>query len=126
MAGERKAIRDAVKQVLEGIYAGDVFSSRYVDGRDLSEYVNVYFNEGQVDTETLVFATSAELVVGFHTKDYVSDDQLDEQADTLYQAIGDADIAPNVLRGINPAGFEYGDEQESAFTSIYLQFTVYY
>lgn len=126
MAGERKAIRDAVKAIFQTVYSGPLYTSRTIDVRDDDEYVNVFFEAGATEYEGINSSTSGELVVSYNTKEQVTDDDLDLVADMLNQALADNDIAPNVIRGMLPAGFAYESEQESAFTGINLLYTVYY
>lgn len=126
MAGERKAIRDQFKLALAAGFSGDIYTKRFVDGRELREYVNVYFGEAAIEYDGLKTITQAELIIGYHTIDYVDDDALDVIADLLYLAVENADIAADVISGVLPSGFEYGEEQENEFTSIFLKFTVIY
>lgn len=127
MQGERKAIRDGIKAALDGVHVGvEVFTQRQVDARDLSEYINVFFDDGEIGQQGLDEQTAAEILVGYHTANYISDDDLDQKGDALYAAIEAADIAPDILRGMLPAGFSYGEESESPFTSLFLRFTVFY
>jgi len=126
MQGERKAIRDGFKNALSSAFNGDIFTKRHVDARDLNEYVTVYFNEGDATFDSLDLSTSAEVLVGYHVRDYVDDDQLDVVANDLYAALKNNPIAPDVLRGTLPSGFMYGDDTENEFTSIFLKFTVIY
>lgn len=127
MQGERKVLRDGIKAAIDGVHANvEIFTKRQVDARGLSEYINVYFDEGDISQLQLDQQTSAEILVGYHTANYISDDDLDEKGDALYAAIKAADIAPDVLRGMLPSGFSYGEESESAFTSLFLRFTVFY
>lgn len=125
MQGERKVIRSALKQALQNALTLNVFARRFIDARGLDQYINVYFDEGDIEFEGLDKSTTALVIVGYHTRDYVDDDQLDDIADTIYAAI---ENAPNLtgVRGLLPAGFKYGEEQEQEFTSIYQTFTVVY
>lgn len=138
MSGERKAIRDAVKLALESVYFGTIYTSRRVDTRDHNEFVRIYLQSGEMEYNGLDNPTSADLVVAFHKKPdadtsygpavdpQVTDDELDAVADLLFDEMGEADIAPNLIRGITPVGFEYGEEQEQEFESIALLFNVQY
>lgn len=126
MQGERKLIRDSFKAAIDGKFSADVYAKRFVDRREISEYVNIFFDEGDIDFEGLNLSTTALITVGYHTNQHVDDDELDEIGDTIFNAIGDSDIAPDVIRGVIPQGFSYGDEQEQEFTSLFLRFTVIY
>ena len=126
MAGERKSIRDSVKEILQTVYAGKIYTSRKIDVRDDLEYVNVFFESGDTEYEGLRSSTSCELVVSYNNSNQFTDDELDAVADMLNQALVDNDVAPGVIRGMLPAGFAYESDQESAFTGINLLYTVYY
>lgn len=126
MQGERKVIRDGFKAAIDSVFAGETFTKRKVDARNKSEYVNVFFEDGEITHDGLDGVTSAEIIVGYHTREYLGDDELDSAVNPLYQAISAADIASDVIRGILPTGFYYGDEQEGEFTSMFLQFRVVY
>ena len=126
MASERKTIRDSVKAILQTVYSGEIYTSRTIDVTEETEYVNVFFESGSTEYEGLLSTTSGELVISYNTKSQVTDDDLDEVADMLNQALADNDVAPGVIRGMLPAGFAYESEQESAFTGINLLYTVYY
>ncbi len=126
MAGERKAIRDSVKAILQTVYSGPIYTSRTIDVRDDAEYVNVFFESGSTEYEGLRSSTGGELVVSYNTSKQVTDDDLDVVADMLNQALAENDVAPGVIRGMLPAGFAYESEQESGFTGINLLYTVYY
>lgn len=138
MSGERQSIRNAIQQALEPVYSGPIFTSRRVDPRGLDEFVRIYLQGGEMQYDGLDNPTTADLAVAFHKKPeadasygpsvdpQVTDDELDAVADALFDQMAAADIAPDLIRGITPVGFEYGEEQEQEFESITLLFTVQY
>lgn len=138
MSGERQIIRNAIKQALEAVYSGPIYTTRRVDTRGLDEFVRIYLKIGEIDYEGLDNPTTASLVVVYHKKPeadnsfgpavdrQVTDEELDVVADALSDQLGESDIVPDLVRGIVPTGFEYGEEQEQEFESIALLFTIHY
>lgn len=126
MANERKQIRDEIKAVIESVYNGVVITSRVYDVRDETEYVSVYFESGETEWDGLNNFTTATIVVSYFFSELVSDDDLDVVADSINSALEIADIAPNLMRGFLPDGFEYLSEQESAFSGISLRYKITY
>lgn len=125
MQNERKAIRDAITEVLESVLDFPVFSGRSIDGRDLTEFVNVYITDGEVFSEGLGSRTEASVLICYRTVDELTDDQLDEKSDPIAEAIESYDFG-GVMQGIVPAGFEYLDERERGYDGITLRFLVIY
>lgn len=126
MAQERKAIRDGIKAALKTAYAGPIFTSRYMDVRDESEYVNVYFDTGDVTWDGLLSSTTATVIVEYSTTGQVDDDAMDAVADQLNNALATQPIAEDIIQGFLPAGFEYIEQQETEFNTIILRYTVTY
>jgi hypothetical protein len=126
MAGERKRIRDEIKQAIETIYTGTVISSRVYDARDISKLVSVYFDSGDIEWDGIKNFTTASVVVSYFSADLSDDDELDSVADLIHGAIESANIAPDLIQGFMPAGFEYLSEKESAFAGVALRYTVIY
>lgn len=126
MAGERKRIRDEIKSVIESVYDGDVIAARTYEARDVSEFVSVYFESGDVEWDGLKSFTTAVIVISYFLSELLSDDELDEVADLINGALDVADIAPNLVQGFVPEGFEYLLEKESAFSGISLRYKITY
>jgi predicted HAD superfamily phosphohydrolase len=126
MAGERKRIRDEIKAVVESVCPCEVVASRVYDARSTGRFVSVYFDSGEVQWDGVKNYTTADVVVSYLVADLSDDDHLDEVADAIHKAIGGADIAPGLVQGFIPAGFDYLSEKESAFAGIALRYTVTY
>ena len=130
MAGQRKAIRDAIKTALESDFDCSIFTSRKVDSRGASEYINIFFESGDVDNDTLQSQTTAAVVVGYHVTDIAgelpTDDDLDVMADTILAQLTTHGVASDILQGLLNTGFEYGDDDDGEYSSIYLRFDAIY
>jgi hypothetical protein len=126
MPGERKAIRDAIKTIIEGVVDYEVIASRKIDGRDKDDFVSVYFESGEVQFDGLIENTTASLIVAYNTIDQLDDDLLDEVADEIHGALAANEIAPQLVQGFIPTGWGYLDDNERAFSGIYLRYTVTY
>jgi len=126
----RKLIREHVATLVGDVFtAGNTHCTRAVDATDGLPYANVFFSDGQSEYDGLVLINFAELVVGIHLpwKDN-TDDNLDDFADAISSIFeSDPNISlDNIVSGFTYAGFEYGDEDESPFISIYSKFNVQY
>lgn len=126
MATERKIIRDAIVAAIKADFVAPIYCSRAVDGREDDNFVNVYFDSGDIEFDGLLTKTRATIVVSYHDRNAQSDDDIDASADFLNNILATADIAPDVIQGMVPAGFEYADERESSFSGIYLRYTIIY
>lgn len=126
MAGERKRIRDEIKAVIDSVFTGDVITSRVYDARETEKFVSVYFESGEIEWDGIKNFTTASVVVSYFSCDLASDDDLDQVADVIHSAVGAASIAPDLIQGFMPSGFEYLSEKESAFAGIAMRYTVIY
>lgn len=126
MASERKRIRDAIKAAIETEYSGEVIASRVYDARNKRDFVTVYFESGDIEWDGIKNFTTASIVVAYMAKDLSTDDELDEVADLVNGVLAVAPIAPDLIQGFIPAGFEYLSENESAYSGIALRYTVIY
>ena len=126
MPGERKIIRDAVKEIIENAVSYEVISSRKIDGRNKNEFINIYFEQWDMAFDGLQNPTTAPLIVAFNTVDQLDDDLLDEVADAINAALEENEIAPQLVQGFVPNGGGYLDDNERAFSGIYLRYTVTY
>ena len=126
----RKQIREQVALQVDKVFTiGKTYSTRIVDARDGQPYCNVFFADGSAEYEGLQLICESELVIGVHLPwSANTDDNLDDIADaivSLFQA--DPNITlDNVAAGFIYSGFEYGEEDESPYTRIYIKFTVQY
>ena len=126
----RKLIREHVATLVDDVFnAGATYATRVVDATDGEPYANVFFSDGQSEYEGLVLINFAELVVGIHLPWAENcDDNLDDYADAISGIFeNDPDITlDNIVSGFTFAGFEYGDEDQSPYISIYIKFNVQY
>lgn len=123
MQNERKAIRDAITEVLASSLNCPVFSGRSIDGRELSEFVNVYITEGEVFSEGLGQRTEASVLISYRSVHDLTDDELDEKSEPIVELIESHDFG-GVMQGIVAAGFEYLDERERGYDGITLRYLV--
>jgi hypothetical protein len=127
MANERQVIRAAVSEIVRNAVDAEVFTSRNVDSREKDNFINVYFDSADVQFDGLKEFTTAQLIVAYHTSDVVTDDDvIDEVADAIHFALASHEIAPQLVQGFIPVGWEYQSDRESAFSGIYLRYTVTY
>lgn len=126
MAQNRKAIRDAIKAALQTVFAGPIYTSRYIDVRDETKFVNVYFEGGEIEFDGVRQNTTASVVVEYNTELDASDDDIDSVADALIQALETEPVATDIVQGFYPVAFEYLPLQESAFNTFVWRFTVIY
>lgn len=126
MAGERKRIRDDIKAAIETVFAGEVIASRVYDARDKTKFVSVYFETGDIEWDGIKNFTTAPVVVSYLSNDISDDDAIDKIAESIHAAIESTDIAPGLIQGFVPAGFEYLSEADSAFCGLALRYTVIY
>lgn len=83
----RESIRQALKNVVETVYAGPVFTSRTQDLSSETEYVNVYLVEGEfIRNMSGITGTEAQLAVKF-CKQNATDDDLDIVIEQIDEAI---------------------------------------
>lgn len=126
MAGERKVIRDAVKSIVEQATDLMCFSSRRVDARVEQEFINVYFESGEIQYDGVKEFTTAQIVVCYNNLELIDDDEIDEMADMIHEALASQEIAPSVVQGFVPSGWDYIDDRERAFSGINLRYSVTY
>lgn len=126
MAGERKIIRDAVKSIVGQAANVVCYSSRRVDAREELNFINVYFESGEIQFDGIKGFTTAQIVVSYNSIELLEDDDIDQVADVLHEALGSHEIAPHLVQGFSPAGWDYIDDRERAFSGINLRYTVYY
>lgn len=126
MPNERKTIRDAVKEIIENAVSYEVIASRKIDGRNKNEFINIYFEQWDMAFDGMQNPTTAPLIVAFNTVDQLDDDLLDEIADSINSALEENEIAPQLVQGFTPLGGGYLDDNERAFSGIYLRYTVTY
>lgn len=125
MSAERKKIRDAIAQVLQSTFV-DVFKSRSIDARELESFVNVYFDQGDIEFDGLRQQTTATLVIAYHCATIDNDDHIDDVSDQINKLLSENDIATDLIQGFYPVGFQYADEKETAFSGIFLRYEVIY
>lgn len=125
MANERKTIRDAIKAVLDAAVGYPVYAGRDIDGRDESEYVNVYLTSGDSAYEGLLQHREDALVISYRTNEDLDDDDIDLKSDALELALVPQVIGGGI-RGLIYSGYEYSDKDERGFNGIDLKYTVFY
>ncbi|TQV85195.1 hypothetical protein FKG94_03120 [Exilibacterium tricleocarpae] len=125
MVDERKAIRDHIGALVETVYPGRVFTTRDTDGRGLDEYVNIYFEEGEIITEGLYRFTEARLVVGYHRAGHPKDDQLDAGMEPIAALLDNEPDLGDVAQGLTPTGFQYSDTT-AEFSSLLHNYVITY
>lgn len=126
MPQARTLVRNAVVDALTEFYPETIYKKRdpdLTDGEDAA--IAVYLSEGEVVTDGMQQNTVADLVVAFHRKDLIDDDDLDEWSKRASHALAQLP-ATSVITGIQPSGFEYGDIEEGQYYSLYLKFNVVY
>lgn len=126
MPSKNREVRNAIALGIEAATTIDVFLAREPDLTDIDQAVTIYLESGENDEEGLSSFIYANLVVGVHSKIYVTDDDLDVLAEPVEEAVLAIDPANSPILGIRPAGFEYEGGDESSMYSILLRFTVIY
>lgn len=126
MSGERKIIRDSVVAALAASLEIPVFASRILDGRDESEFINVFIPQGDAEYSGIQLQNQSSMVVAYRTTDQLDDDQLDEKGDEIIEVIQPHGIAPEVVHGIIYVGYEYVDDASRGFSGIEIKYTVHY
>lgn len=128
----RSQIRTAAKAAVSGAYAGEIITKRSNDARDNTEYLRIYIDSGETETNVQAELTTAQLIIEYNKSDSDSDDDLDTVMIAVHQdfmgnfasQISSAGSTDGV--GFQWVGFEYGDEQESAFSSLAYTYQLQY
>lgn len=126
MASQRKRFRDQIKALIQANYKGAVYTSRVTDARDLNEFVTVRMTAGEYESEGFELTKKANLQVVIYKRESQSDDQLDEIADQIEDALADESSLDESIHLLVPSGYEYQDDEESAFSALALNFTITY
>lgn len=132
MIENNKQIRNAVKDALQTVFSGEIYTTRAPDVREgADKYLNVFLQSGDVDyNEGLVAESVSILTIGVHIAlvdgKSPTDDDLDELAESLLPAVPVHGILPEVIQGIVPTDFEYSDEEEGEYSSLFLRFNLHY
>jgi hypothetical protein len=121
---DRKQIRDQLKTLISGVYAGEILIARRIDASELDEFVNIYISEGETQSEGIEKQSIAAMVVGINKK-LATDDELDEIGDTIAAAIEENMTLDDLVAGLVYTGFQYG-EDGTGFDQLFLKYTVIY
>lgn len=122
----RKEVREAIAEVISTVYAGKIFTSRYFDARDLTDYISVYFDSGELEHGfNGYYMTTAEVIVSVHGQQF-SDDDLDEVAEEIERAINAETVFKAGITGILLEGFAYEQDERDGAQTINLRYNVQY
>ena len=125
---ERKQIRDAAKAAVATSYAGDLYTSRNIDVRDLDEYMTVLLSVGDISKSVQVQVSEIVLILEFN-KD-AEDDDLDIVIDAAHDALIAEFNSKLLLEGfttgaqILPESFEYGIDEGKQFSSVSYSYRI--
>jgi hypothetical protein len=125
MASKRTEIREAIKERLADSLAYAVFAGRSLDATELTEFANVYIQEGEATYLGIKQSHESFLVISYRNSGDLTDDELDVLGDEIQAAIADESFG-DVMSGIIYTGFAYLDERERDFDGIDLRYTIYY
>lgn len=120
----RKQIRDTAKSQIQAVYTGEVYTGRMVVKSDDEDYINVFLVEGDYEDDGLQLQANADLVVGIHKSGPVTDDDLDELAETAESGLLSDPSLGGLVYGIRPTGFQYAPREEDQFERLYMLYGI--
>lgn len=125
MPNKRTEIREAIKQRLLASLAYPVFAGRDVDATDLTEFANVFIQEGDASYSGIKLSHESLLVISYRNAGYLTDEELDVRGDEIQELIKGESFG-DVMTGMVYTGFAYLEERERDFDGIDLRYTIYY
>ena len=131
MIQHNREIREAIKSAIQIEYNGQIYTTRSPDVRDenINEYVNVFFDAGESDpSEGLIPRRSVDFVIGVHLAlvdgKAPTDDDLDDIGVKIIDSIEEHNVLPELLSGMLFTGFEYSNDEEGSFSSLFLRYSL--
>ncbi len=129
MAGERIAVRQSIKDEIELIFTGTITTSRRFDVTQLKkDMVSIFIEEGEFEYSGISQDSMASLVVSYHSKNMLSDDELDLAFEPIDLAISayQSNTIGEALTYVIPVGFSYSNDEERELTSISYSYKIKY
>jgi len=123
----RIELRQQLKAVIETVYDGIVTTSRnltYTGNTPPDEFVSVLIIEGEVLDEPGIRQTSSSVVSVLFYKTRADDDDLDEMALPVHEALSNADLQD--VMGLTYNGFSYSDEENSQYQRLTMTYLLTY
>lgn len=124
----RKEVRDQVKAQIVAAYTGngEVKSGRILHTAGLTEFIDVFFEEGEHENEGLQNYVQALFTIGIHKTGIVTDDELDAIGDECETGLFSDTTLGGLVHGITEAGFDYSPRGESVYDALYLRYFITY
>lgn len=124
----RKEIRNKVRAQIEASYTGcgEVKSGRILHTAGLTEFIDVFFEEGEHEQDGVQKYTEALFSIGVHKSGIVSDDELDQIGDECETGLFSDTTLGGLVHGITEAGFDYSRRGESVYDALYLRYFITY
>lgn len=121
----REQIRQRLKTVIATVFTGTIFTTRYPDARELSEFVCVHIQSGETEHGFGNSITTAELIVSIN-KQGAEDSDLDSIGESITSAIQSDAVLRSDLVGLYQTGFSYEPLESDGAMSLNLKFTIMY
>ena len=126
MSLKRIQIRQELNAGLSSKYTMPVLSDRTPDLSKNNSAITLSIEEGETESEGMKNMTMALLNVGFHSKEFISDDDLDLMAKDVGDYLNEIVRGSPVIIGIQPSGFAYESGGENEHYSLINSYNIYY
>lgn len=121
----RKTIRDGIKEAIDAVYSGPVYTIRRIDARELSEYIGVFLASGSAVTDIGVYRQiDARLVITIAKKG-ATDDDLDTTGALIDNIIDTINYTSIGAIGAYFTEFQYADDDDE-FEKLHLTYDIIY
>jgi|GEM_PF-6727138 len=125
MKNKRKLIRDSIKQSIENkIHHVPVFFVHSPDMTGFDRCITISMGDGDIDYDGVYKRIQVQIFIGVHLSGVDDQDALDSFMDEVDESIVGLDI-PGIV-GIIDIGFDYDENQENQFSSLYNQYLIHY